>query len=235
MPVTADKPAPYTATKPVLDIIERHRNRGLPSPVDADVLIRAQVPESLIPRTLQALVSLDLIDDEGRPTQTFENLRLAPEAEFKKRMGEWLKSAYADIFAFVDPATDDETQIRDAFRTYNPVGQQGRMVILFIGLCTAAGLMAEKTGTNHSAKASIRASSKMTAKVSVAKPAVMKFAGGAGKSIVPPVLVGLLESLPNAGEGWTAEERAKFLKAFEAMLDFSFPVRKATEQKTAAD
>src|SRR6266436_3650546 len=65
--VTADKPAPYATTSAILDIIGRYRNRGLPSPVNADVLARASIPGSLIPRTLQALVTLDLINEAGNP------------------------------------------------------------------------------------------------------------------------------------------------------------------------
>lgn len=100
--------------------------------------------ESLIPRTLQALHTLDLIDEQGKPSETLEGIRLAPEAEYKQRLSQWLKGAYADVLAFVDPASDDEIAIRDAFRNYQPVGQQPRMVTLFLGLAAAAGMAAEK-------------------------------------------------------------------------------------------
>src|SRR5690606_10968084 len=130
---------PYTSPKAVTDVIERYRNRGLPSPIDGDVLLRASVvSESLIPRTLQSLEVLDLIDAEGKPTANLEGLRLASEAEYKSRMAEWLKNTYSDVFSFVDPSSDGEVAIRDAFRGYKPVGQQERMVTLFIGLCAVA-------------------------------------------------------------------------------------------------
>jgi hypothetical protein len=142
--VTPDKPAPYATSNSILEIIDRHRNRGLPSPVDAEVLARSGIPESLIPRTLQSLQTLDLIDEDGRPSQILEGIRLAPEAEFRRRLAEWLQAAYADVLLFVDPAKDDETAIRDAFRNYNPIGQQPRMITLFLGLMTAAGLAGDK-------------------------------------------------------------------------------------------
>ena len=44
----------------ILDLIERYRERGLTSPINADVLARAGIPTSLIPRTVQALQTLDL-------------------------------------------------------------------------------------------------------------------------------------------------------------------------------
>jgi hypothetical protein len=144
MAVTQDKPVPYAAPTSILEIVSRRRHRGLPNPINADVLGRASIPPSLIPRTLQALQTLDLIDEEGNPTPTFEAIRKAPEAEYKRSLEDWLKGAYAEVFAFVDPATDDEVRIRDAFRSYNPAGQQDRMVTLFQGLCVAAGLAPDK-------------------------------------------------------------------------------------------
>ena len=50
----------------------------------------------------------------------------------------------------------------DAFRTYQPIGQQERMVLLFQGLCTAAGMIPEKVSapararTNRPARAPAR-------------------------------------------------------------------------------
>ena len=145
MAVTADKPAPYAPVKTILEIVDRYRNRGLVFPVTAEVLTRAGVPESLTSRTMQALVTLDLFKDNGNPTDTIEGIRLAPEFEYKKRLEDWLKSSYADVFKFVDPKSDDESRIRDAFRSYQPQGQQERMVALFQGGCgAAAGLGPEK-------------------------------------------------------------------------------------------
>jgi Family of unknown function (DUF5343) len=82
----------------------------------------------------------------------FEGLRLVPEAEYKARMGEWLTAAYADALKFVDPATATETQVRDAFRGYKPVGQQDRMVSLFLGLFEAAGIAPERKKKKPSPK-----------------------------------------------------------------------------------
>jgi Family of unknown function (DUF5343) len=134
VPVTAAKPTPYAPATAILDLVHRYRSRGLSTPVNTEVLARAGISNSLIPRTLQALQTLDLINQDGTPTQTFEGLRLAPEAEYRARMAAWLRSAYADIFTFADPTKDDASQIRDAFRNYQPIGQQDRMVTLFNGL-----------------------------------------------------------------------------------------------------
>ena len=137
-PLIKTNPVPYAPASAVLEIISRRRHRGLPIPINADVLSRASVSASLIPRTLQALQVLDLIDGDGNPTAIFEAIRTAPEAEYQRRLEDWLEGTYAEVFTFVDPAKDDEVRIRDAFRSYNPAGQQERMVTLFVGLCTAA-------------------------------------------------------------------------------------------------
>lgn len=225
MPVTADKPSPYAPPSAILDLIERHRSRGLPSPVNAEVLGRSGISDSLIPRTIQALQTLDLIDDQSKPTQVFEGIRLAPEAEYKKRLEDWLKGAYADVFSFVDPSKDDETQIRDAFRSYQPIGQQGRMVTLFLGLCAAAGLTPEKalqprpTSVSRPASSAAKRPLKILPKP-IPKPATpTPLATG-----LPAALAGLLASLPRDGGGWTQDKREKFVTTFGAVLDFCYPI-----------
>lgn len=153
MSVTSSEPAPYAPAKAVLELIARFRNRGLPTPISLEVLGRAGITDSLIPRTFQALKVLDLIGEDGMPTPTFDGLRLAPEPDYKTRTAEWLNNAYADVLRFIDPANADETQIRDAFRNYKPVGQQDRMVTLFVGLYAAAGIGPEKAAKPRKATA----------------------------------------------------------------------------------
>ena len=240
MAVTADKPAPYAPTKAILEIIDRYRHRGLASPISADVLARAGISDSLISRTLQALVTLDLIDEEGHPTPTLEGIRLAPEAEYKKRLEDWLKGAYADVFSYVDPTRDDETRIRDAFRTYQPVAQQSRMVSLFQGLCVAAGLVPEKTTRQTSRPAPppvgnsrLRAYAR---RVVAERSKDVSRHKSDNVSGLPAPLAGLLASLPPAEDGWTDAERERFLTTFRAVLDFCIPIieEDADEETKAA-
>lgn len=230
MAVTPDQPAPYAPTSAIMSLVERHRAKGLPSPVDADVLRRAGISDSLTPRTLQALVVLGLLGEDLKPTDTFEALRLAPEADFKARTVAWLDEAYADARQFVDPATDDETKVRDAFRNYRPIGQQDRMVSLFLGLYAAAGVETPKptqpaklskppqskarTARNHPL-----AARSMAAQATVEQPSNFTVQSG-----LPPALVGLLAALPTTGRGWTKEERDRFTITFSAVLDFCYPI-----------
>lgn len=225
MPVTPDRTAPYAPATAVLSLIERHRQKGLPTPVNGDVLARAGISESLIPRTLQALVTLDLIDDEGKPTDVLDGLRLAAEVDYKTRFVEWLRSAYADALNFVDPAVDDDVKIRDAFRSYNPIGQQDRMVTLFTGLFEAAGTRQGKARaaakkTEHSSRAVKRplARPKTTSRQNEFERPPAK------DGQLPPPIAGLLASLPRSGESWTKVDRNRFVATFSAVLDFCYPV-----------
>lgn len=246
MPVTPEQPAPYAPATVILDLIDRYRNRGLPSPIDSSVLARAGVSESLVNRTLQALTLLDLVDAEGKPSQALEGMRLAPEAEYRKRMGEWLCSAYADALQFIDPATSDETAVRDAFRNYKPVGQQDRMVSLFTGLFRAAGIAPEKPAqaprkvqasiARVRSAAPVRSISARPAQAPFARPRQSTPAGHSGGSS-HPALAGILASLPDPQVGWSKTERDRFLAAFSAVLDFAIPLveRAAARQDDEVD
>ena len=247
MPVTVDQPAPYAPASAILELIDRHRNKGLPPVVDADVLARAGVSDSLIPRTLQALKTLDLLADDGRPSEVFEGIRLAPTAEYQQRLSEWLNAAYADALSYVDPATDDEVAMRDAFRKYIPTGQQGRMVTLFMGLFTAAGVMPQrakasppkrtaqangavkpKPGLTNSQRAAVRALGGQHQPQHGMRPPTVT-------GSLPPAIAGLLATLPPDGGYWTKERRDGFMTTLGAVIDYTFKIGEPpmAEPKTA--
>lgn len=230
MPVTSDRPAPYGPAKVVIELIERHRNKGLPIPVDADVLARAGVSESLIPRTLQTLAGLDLIDSEGRVTPALEAMRLAPEAEYRPRMVEWLNNVYADALSFVDPSTDSESDVRDAFRKYTPTGQQDRMVTLFMGLFRHAGVAPDKTPTGGAAqrkKPLGPATPKPRAEKLKTPPLDKPDGGGAGagtlqdqnrKQPQSDYMSALLAKFPDFDPAWPDDIKAKWFEGFETFM-----------------
>jgi hypothetical protein len=229
MAVTQDQPAPYAPPSAVLTVIERYRDRGLPTPINTDVLGRAGVSDSLIPRTLQALQTLDLIDEEGRPTQTLESIRQAPTAQYEERLREWLNGVYADVLMFVDPATADEVQVRDAFRSYEPVGQQGRMVSLFRGLYAAAGVAGEKSQSRTPRQT--RPVQRTIQKTRTSP----KLGGDKGQVLptpkgIPAPIAGLLASLPPEGGTWTRAQADKFERTFSAILDFCFQIVEEGQQ-----
>ncbi|WP_375204698.1 DUF5343 domain-containing protein [Hyphococcus sp.] len=241
MPVTSDQPGPYAPASAILELVTRHRNKGLPSPVDGEVLGRAGISDSLIPRTLQALRTLDLIDEDGNPTAVLEGIRMAREDEYQERLKEWLTSAYADVLQYVDPANATDSDIRDAFRSYKPIGQQPRMVTLFSGLFRAAGVGPDKPvpSSRKSGGPASEQKSKSKFKLKRKKKDPETPSGAAfSNNELPPVLSGLLASLPKDGKTWTVAERDAFLKTFSAVLDFCYtPVEniKAPEPNDAED
>jgi len=224
MAVTTDKAAPYAPASAVIGIIERHRHKGLPMPVDAGVLQRSGVPDSLIPRTLQALQALDLIDEQGRATEIFERIRLASENEYKERLKEWLNTAYADVLMFIDPARDGETAARDAFRSYKPIGQQPRMVTLFLGLFAAAGVAPAERLTKSRTSRVAQPQAQTRPKTSPRPLGSGRPTKRADQTEIPAPISGLLTGLPEKGGSWSKAQRDKFLETFGAVLDYCFAV-----------
>ena len=155
---------------------------------------------------------------------------LAPEAEYKKRLADWLTDAYCDALLFVDPATATETDVRDAFRKYIPTGQQARMVSLFMGLFTAAGVMPER---ERKVAPERLAAWKWLARPTRRYGGVLKSKNrrmeGAGMERhrnggLPPALAGMVASLAAEGSEWSVERRDEFVRAFRGLMDFCFPV-----------
>jgi hypothetical protein len=217
----------------VLALIRSYRERGLQTPFNAEVLGKAGVTESLVPRTLNSLRGLELIDEAGEPTAALLALRKASSADFAAKLADVVRGVYAEVFQFVDPAKDDVVRVGDAFRDFEPLGQRARMVTLFLGLSEAAGIIPEgtvrkaapsstrpKVAPRNSAIRSPAASGKRGP--SVGPTANVRTAEG---GFIPPALMGLLASLPIDGGGWTQDRRDKFVKTFESVLDFMVPIR----------
>lgn len=135
--------APYGPVHGVEATITAVRDKGLPTPVTVGTLERLGVEESLARRTLAGLKILDLVTEDGELTETMKKIKVAASSELDSVLADWLRSAYAPIFQFVDP-TDDVTRIADQFRHYEPAGMRNRMVSLFLGLCHLAGMIDKK-------------------------------------------------------------------------------------------
>lgn len=237
MPLQSGGPAPYAPPATVLGLIEAYRNRGLSTPFDAAVLVRAGVAETMVPRTLQALRLLDLIESDGQPTSAFETLRRAGGTEFQAKLAAVIREAYAEVFQFTDPATDTVDRIADAFRAFEPIGQLRRMVTLFLGLCEAAGLSPARTSNGKqsgSVASRARVAPRRRPDAAVRPPSVGSKARVRNEEggLIPAPITGLLASLPSEGSSWTQERRDNFLKTLGVVLDFVFPI--AQSEATAS-
>lgn len=238
MALTSNGNAPYAPASTVVGLLKRFRDKGLAFPVNSDVLIRAGIPDSLVQRVFQTLVLLELIDEDGNATEVLKSIRTVAEKDYPATLAAWIKQVYADVFAFADPATGDETEVRDAFRSYQPHGQQERMVKLFMALCAEAGLAPESKKAEPKPRVRTAVIRSATSPASVAKPlarrSTMTLDQAAGDLLrsasLPPELAGLMARLPQ--NGWTKETRDRFLKTFESVLDYVIPVvEKEPEQE----
>ena len=213
--IQSDGPAPYTSALALIAVIDGYRSKGLQTPFTLGVLTKAGVAESLAPRTLQALEILGLVDESGHPTEEFVALRKASKDKFQDRFGSFIRSAYSEVFSYADPAVDDREQVRDAFRDYTPIGQQDRMVNLFLALCDYAGIVAEDTmrkrssGTPGTQKPRLkrpRSSKSHKPSLPAAEYPSPKMPG------THPLIDGLFQELPPSGSEWSKQKSEDWLE-----------------------
>jgi Family of unknown function (DUF5343) len=144
MAIIHEGPAPYAPTANVVRAIDHYREKA-PPVMSKELLMRMGYPDAYANRTLRALRMLDLITDDGTPTDAFVELQRTSDEEFPARLEQVIRTAYGEVFEAVDPATASDSAIDKAFRFYSPQAQRDKMVALFMGLCDAAGMLpAEK-------------------------------------------------------------------------------------------
>jgi hypothetical protein len=241
MALQADGSAPYGPVAAVLQVVERYRDRGLPTPFTSEVLAKAGVKESVIGRTLSTLQQLDLIDPLGNPTAPLQHYARCPGEEAETRWREIVREAYAPIFSFVDPESDSRERIRDAFRSYEPRSQQDRMVMLFVGLCKHGGLKVKEDAPRprqSTPRLVARTTSRdQGSRFPVVKRTSINGAGNAAGHVtdritqdrLPEPVDGMVRELASIGPSWTKARRDQFMKAWEAVIDFSYPVHGPAE------
>lgn len=136
---------PYAPSANVVAVLHRARTRNLPPHVDEAFFNIADVPKSAHGLVRETLLFLGLIDPEGSPSTTFEQISSASDGEFQAILGQVVRQAYADDFAVVDPSKDSAETLINNFRRYKPRSVTDRMRMLFTGLCREAGIpVAEK-------------------------------------------------------------------------------------------
>lgn len=236
MAIEPDGAAPYASAKSVVALIEGYRDKGYTTPFTPAVLAKAGVEESLINRTLAALKMLDLIEDDGSPTEQFEALKLARgEEEYRKRLVSWLTAAYAPILSYWNPATDPLDELAHAFRGYKPEGQRLRMVSLMSALFKYAGIIEETTSTAKASASSKRSPARKALSRAPGSQSRTRGKRGApplrdGQDTptfktdgLPPSVVGLIQELPSA-RIWTTTERNEWMAAFEFIINRSYKI-----------
>lgn len=231
MPLDLSGRAPYAPGKVVVDLIRRHRDAGLPRPISAEALQRVGVSESLAPRTFQALRLLDLVSEDGAPTEAFERFKHGSDEEFRNALARHLDTVYEPVVAIVNVPEADDATIETAFRGFEPHGQRQRMVSLFTALYEAAGVRGgeAKSPAAPRVRAAVRQSPKPSRKVdALAAAGVARFPRDVVTSAAPgptasdPLIAALMSKLPPSGSAWAPEERSRFLRALEGVLDLVY-------------
>jgi len=131
---------PYAPSANVVSVLQRLRRMNTPPRLTSEFLGGAGVSEALRNRVLAAMRFLELIDDEQHPSDTLRSLVVAPDEDYRKLLEATLRSAYREDFENVDPTTDPQIRILNAFQRYQPRSQHERQVMLFLGLCREAGI-----------------------------------------------------------------------------------------------
>jgi Family of unknown function (DUF5343) len=131
---------PYAPAANLVAVLERVRRINLPDVIDTDLLRMAGVSEGAMTRVVYALRFLRLTEPTGRPTDRLRAIARAPEEEWRDLLAGVVREAYAADFARLDPGQDTQPRIVSAFKRYEPRSQTERMVMLFLGLCRAAGI-----------------------------------------------------------------------------------------------
>jgi hypothetical protein len=138
--VTNDNHRPYAAAANVVGVIERIRRINLPEAIDPEFLDVARITGASRGRVLDALRFLGLIHPNGEPTDALEAIAAATDEEWRELLAARIRDAYGADLSRIDPAQDTQATIISQFRRYQPRSQSERMVMLFLGLCRAAGM-----------------------------------------------------------------------------------------------
>lgn len=231
--------APYAPAKAVLVVIQKYRDRGLPTPLTPGVLEQVGVPASMAARTLQALRFLGLIDEGGNRLPSFDNLQRARTDEYPGQLAEIVRAAYLPVFTIVDPAVDSDMAIADAFRAYEPRAQRQKMIALFRGLCMEAAIMGPRPrAVGGAPKRPVGGALSMRSRASTPKRAESRRVEtdeprGEDGAIDTRVLTALIQQLPKERR-WTSVRRERWFSMFESAVDFVVEVDDAPATPSSA-
>lgn len=230
-----DTNRPYGPPANVTTVLSRLRSRNLPERIDAEYLRDAGVSEGTLSRTLFGLRFLRLIDEAGQATQALRSIHTATDEEYRDILGTLVRTAYADVFEQMNPAEDSQDRIVNFFRRYSPASQRSRMVIFFLGLCREAGIPTLDSPRARQTGAGTPRASTRSAPTRATKPPRGGSAarGGSARAereqakprntAVPPLLEGLVMSLPEAGTPMSTQAREAWLNTARAALSFVYP------------
>jgi len=227
---TPETNRPYGPPSNVTAVLHRLRSRNLPDRVDAEYLRDAGVSEGTVGRTLFALRFLDLVADDGQPTQALRSIHTSTDEEYRTILSGLVREAYSDVFNVIDPAEDSQDRILNVFRRYTPASQRNRMVIFFLGMCTEAGIPTMDTPRQRVMREPRPAGARTPTQ---GRRQPLQRPHGGRRTTQPalpppnteihPALLGLVQSLPTPGQPLSNERREHWIEMARATLTFVYP------------
>ena len=136
--------APYAAANQITKVLSRYRDTTLGGGALTPALVsKLQMGDEVARRVILSLKQLELIDDDGMPTEALQAFEKAPTDQYLSVLAAHLYGVYAPIFDVLGRNISNCTmvEIEDQFRTFTPKTLRGRMATCFLGLCKFAGII----------------------------------------------------------------------------------------------
>lgn len=212
---------PYLSHKTFNNFLEG-LSKGVPARIDRSVM--SSLSGTAQAHLLHALKYLNLIDAEGAPTQTLNQLAAAEGAEKQRILKEVLTSAYPFVFkGGVDLERCTSKQIEEAFASTGASSETLRKTLsFFLATAKQAGL----TLSPHIKRARRPRGTAARPRRGVASSASAPTSAGADEveeNTPPPRPTAktkwelLLEKFPTFDPAWPDEIKAKWFEAFDRL------------------
>lgn len=238
---------PYVSYKTWLKMLDR-LVKFLPDQIDGSYYRGSQFSGSSAKKLRTALRFLGLIDDRNVPTVLLQRLHRALRGVGQETkvdvLREILEAAYPSLLTedfILNRATSG--QLVERFEELGVRGSIQRYCIsFFLHMAADAEIelsphLAGRSRLGIGRKSIVLKSRERRRKATLAgtlERAQLPKGEEIDLSKLHPALAGLLKELPTPGIKWEAEEKAKFKKAFEALLDVVYPDRVEETQSRPA-
>lgn len=136
--------APYGSANQITKVLSRYRETTLGGGALTPALVsKLQMGDEVARRVILSLKQLELIDDDGMPTEVLRAFEKAPTDQYLSLLASHLYGVYAPIFDVLGRNISNCTmvEIEDQFRSFTPKTLRGRMASCFLGLCKFAGII----------------------------------------------------------------------------------------------
>lgn len=218
---------PYISFNTVTTLWERMAKEAPPPRIDKSYL--DTFSGGYQSQVIAALQSIDLLEEDGSVTDRLKRLVGGSAEERKQVVAEVLQEFYSEPIRLGE-INATQQQLEEWFRGLGIQGSTLRKAVAFyLKAAEFAGVPVSPNFKTPRVTTTTRKRRKPTPKPYASD-------GGEGKTgakhdaedqvtaNVDPILAGLLAKLPAADEGWDAAERDSFMKAFESVLDYLYPV-----------